>query len=62
MPWYEDAQYWPLAPQQTVVVWLAVYNTNANNAAMQVASGSHRQGPFAHYTNDTPYLVLDQEA
>ena len=38
------------------------YDTDTNNAAMQVVSGSHRRGPFAHHTNDNPYLVLDQEA
>ncbi len=62
VPWHQDAQYWPLSPQQTVSVWLAIYDTDANNAAMQVVSGSHRRGQFAHHTNNSPHLVLDQEA
>ena len=62
VPWHQDAQYWPLSPQQTVSVWLAVYDTDTNNAAMQVVSGSHRRGQFVHHTNNNPHLVLDQEA
>jgi hypothetical protein len=57
VPWHQDAQYWPLAPQQTVSVWLAVYNTNANNAAMQVVSGSHRRGPFLPTTQTLPPIL-----
>ncbi len=60
--WHQDAQYWPLSPQQTVSVWLAVYDTDTNNAAMQVVSGSHRRGQFAHHTNNSPHLVLNREA
>ena len=57
VPWHQDAQYWPLSPQQTVSVWLAVYNTNANNAAMQVVSGSHRRGPFLPTTQTLPPIL-----
>ena len=61
VPWHQDAQYWPLNPQQTVSVWLAIYDTDETNAAMQVISGSHRI-QFTHQTNHSPHLVLDQEA
>ena len=61
VPWHQDARYWPLSPQQTVSVWLAVYDTDAANAAMQVVSGSHRE-QFTHHTNNNLNLVLDQEA
>ena len=61
VPWHQDAQYWPLSPQQTISVWLAIYDTDITNAAMQVIPGSHRE-QFSHQTNNSPHLVLDQEA
>ena len=57
VPWHQDAQYWPLSPQQTVSVWLAVYDTDTNNAAMQVVSGSHRRGPFLPTTQTLPPIL-----
>ncbi len=62
VPWHQDAQYWPLSPQKTVTVWLAVYDTDDANAAMQVYSGSHLNGEYAHHVNDNPHYVLEQEA
>lgn len=62
VPWHQDAQYWPLSPRRTVTVWLAIYDTDAGNAAMQVVRGSHLQGSFRHHVNDAPHLVLEQEA
>ena len=61
VPWHQDAQYWPLSPQQTVSVWLAIYDTDETNGAMQAVSGSHLK-QFTHQTNHSPHLVLDQEA
>lgn len=61
VPWHQDAQYWPLSPWRTVTVWLAIYDADADNAAMQVVKGSHRKGTFAHHVNDAPHLILEQE-
>jgi len=61
VPWHQDAQYWPLTPRRTVTVWLAIYDADAANAAMQVVAGSHRVGDFAHRRNDDPNYVLAQE-
>ena len=61
VPWHQDAQYWPLTPNRTVTVWLAIYDTNDRNAAMQVVRGSHRGGVLRHHTNEAAHLVLDQE-
>lgn len=61
VPWHQDAQYWPLAPHRTVTVWLAIFDTDYSNAAMQIVRGSHNRGAFSHHTNDMPNLVLDQE-
>ena len=61
VPWHQDAQYWPLEPNRTVTVWLAIYDTDEKNAAMQVVRGSHKGTPLRHHTNNAPHLVLDQE-
>ena len=63
VPWHQDAQYWPLDPANAVTVWLAVYDSDEENGAMKVVSGSHKKGAngFKHHTNDASHLVLDQE-
>jgi ectoine hydroxylase-related dioxygenase (phytanoyl-CoA dioxygenase family) len=61
VPWHQDAQYWPLSPANAVTVWLAVFDTNEENAAMKVVSGSHKLGKFVHKKNDAKNLVLNQE-
>ena len=61
VPWHQDAQYWPLTPHRTVTVWLAVFDTDEDNAAMQIVRGSHKSGNLCHHTNDAPNLVLNQE-
>ena len=63
VPWHQDAQYWPLKPANAVTVWLAVYDTDIENGAMKVVSGSHKKGAggFSHHTNHSKDYVLDQE-
>ena len=61
VPWHQDSQYWPLSPERTVTVWLAIYDTDATNAAMQVIRGSHKKGVYTHHINDAPNLVLQKE-
>ena len=61
VPWHQDAQFWPLKPHRTVTVWLAVFDTDADNGAMQLVPGSHLQGGFHHDKNDAANLVLNQE-
>ena len=43
VPWHQDAQYWPLKPANAVTVWLAVYDSDKENGAMKVVSGSHKK-------------------
>ncbi len=62
VPWHQDAQYWPLSPRKTITVWLAVYDADEENAAMQVVRGSHRGGVLRHHAVDGPEYVLEQEA
>jgi non-heme Fe2+,alpha-ketoglutarate-dependent halogenase len=61
VPWHQDAQYWPLKPAKTVTVWLAIYDTDEQNAAMRVVRGSHRSGNLTHHTIDKQQYILDQE-
>lgn len=61
VPWHQDAQYWPLTPRRTVSVWLAIYDSDEGNAAMQVVRGSHRQGDLDHHEVSGDKYVLEQE-
>lgn len=60
VPWHQDAQYWPLTPRETVTVWLALYDTDESNGAMQVVAGSHRTGMQTHDTVEGDQYVLAQ--
>ena len=61
VPWHQDARYWPLHPRRTVTVWLAIYDTDDGNGAMQVVRGSHRAGTLRHHKVRGPEHVLEQE-
>lgn len=61
VPWHQDGQYWPLKPLQAVTVWLAVFDTDSANGAMQVVSGSHRDGAFKHERSEREDYALEQE-
>ena len=39
--WHQDASYWPLTPAHTVTMWLAIDDTDIENAAMQVIPRTH---------------------
>ena len=60
VPWHQDAQYWPLQPSRTVSVWLAIFDTDEQNAAMRIVKGSHRH-VFEHQLIEKEHFVLDQE-
>ncbi len=59
--WHQDASYWPLTPSKTVTVWLAIDDVDVENGAMEVVSGSHRNGqiPF-EYSKPEEDNVLNQ--
>jgi non-haem Fe2+, alpha-ketoglutarate-dependent halogenase len=46
--WHQDAIYWPLTPSKTVSVWLAIDDTDTENACMRFIPGSHLRGPLPH--------------
>lgn len=55
-------RYWPLSPQRTVTIWLAVWDADEGNGAMRVVRGSHTWGALRHHVNDSSAYVLNQEA
>lgn len=60
VPWHQDASYWPFTPARTVTVWLAIDDTDPENAAMQFLPGTHRMGHLAWKHTNKP-AVLGQE-
>ena len=60
VPWHQDAQYWPLTPEETVTVWLAFYDSDDSNGAMKVVAGSHNTGIFNHQQVEGEQYSLNQ--
>tara|TARA_B100000686_G_scaffold354785_1_gene467209 strand:+ start:2288 stop:3058 length:771 start_codon:yes stop_codon:yes gene_type:complete len=42
VPWHQDAFYWPLSPQHSITVWLAVMDVDEENAAMRILPRTHK--------------------
>lgn len=61
VPWHQDAQYWPLSPQNAVTVYIAFTDCDAENACLQVIPRTHRAGRLRHHTSDDGSYVLKQE-
>ena len=62
VPWHQDGQYWPIRPQATCTVWVALDRVDRGNSAMRVIPGSHRRGDVEHATDLSPDLTLNQVA
>lgn len=60
VPWHQDAQYWPLSPQNAVTVYVAFTDCDRENACMRVIPGSHR-ARLRHHTSADGRYVLKQE-
>jgi hypothetical protein len=61
VPWHQDAQYWPLSPRKAVTAWIALFDTDRENAAMQVVKGTHRGGDVEHRTSANEHYILNEE-
>jgi phytanoyl-CoA hydroxylase len=48
VPWHQDAGYFPLEPLECVSLWLAVDDATAENGALRVLPGRHREGLLEH--------------
>jgi ectoine hydroxylase-related dioxygenase (phytanoyl-CoA dioxygenase family) len=46
--WHQDAVYWPMTPSKTVTVWMAIDDTDAENACMRFIPRSHVHGTLMH--------------
>lgn len=59
--WHQDASYWPISPSRVVSAWLAIDDSDAGNAALQVIPGSHEAGQVAFANSDSrEHNVLNQ--
>jgi len=41
VPWHQDAVFWSLAPANTLTVWLAIDDADADNSALEFIPRSH---------------------
>ena len=46
--WHQDAVYWPMTPSKTVTVWMAIDDTDTENACMRFIPRSHVHGTLMH--------------
>jgi non-haem Fe2+, alpha-ketoglutarate-dependent halogenase len=59
--WHQDASYWPLTPSKTVTVWLAIDDSDTENACMRFIPGSHLYGHLTwSLSEDDEGNVLNQ--
>ena len=58
VPWHQDSQYWPLKPSNSVTVWLAIFDTDKDNSAMKIVSGSHKTKKYLHTENNSRDYIL----
>ena len=59
--WHQDASYWPLSPSKAVTVWLAIDDTDQENACVKFIAGSHQHGQMTYRPSDSAeHNVLNQ--
>jgi len=61
VPWHQDAQYWPLTPQNSCTVFLALWDCDRENACMQVVPGTHHGPILRHHASREENHTLNQE-
>ena len=59
--WHQDAYYWPMAPHNSVTVWLAFDDVDEVNGGMKLLPGSHRGGVITHKKSLSTASVLTLE-
>lgn len=59
--WHQDAYYWPMAPHNSVTVWLAFVDVDEENGAMKIVPGSHKSGVIQHRRSTVTDSVLTLE-
>ena len=59
--WHQDSYYWPMAPHNSVTVWLAFDDVDEVNGGMKLLPGSHRGGVIKHRRSTETSSVLTLE-
>lgn len=59
--WHQDSYYWPMAPHNSVTVWLAFDDVDEVNGGMKLIPGSHRGGVIKHKRSTQTSSVLTLE-
>ena len=59
--WHQDAYYWPMKPHNTVTVWLAFDDVDAENGGMKIIPRSHKAGLLKHSRSQQTDSVLTLE-
>jgi hypothetical protein len=52
MPWHQDSNYWPIAPQELCSVWTALEPATIENGCMRVVPKSHKLKLIKSRTTD----------
>jgi ectoine hydroxylase-related dioxygenase (phytanoyl-CoA dioxygenase family) len=60
-PWHQDAQYWPLQPQNAVTVFIAFTECDRENGCLRVVPGTHREARLSHHVSQDARYSLPQE-
>ena len=58
--WHQDAAYWLLDPPDVLTAWVALTESTAENGALEVLPGSHRQPLLPHGPSGNPDNVLSR--
>lgn len=58
--WHQDATYWGLDPLEVVTAWVAISESTAENGAMRVVPGTHREEQIPHVETFSPDNMLSR--
>lgn len=59
--WHQDFYYWPMAPYNSVTVWLAFTDVDEQNGAMKIVQASHKAGIIQYQRSTATDSVLTLE-